>query len=392
MNKSFKSIGLVLLIIVVYGAGYLHGHQNIVFERNHPPRLANKMLRQPSQVDFSTFWDAYNKINSEYVGKIDNSKALEGSIKGLVSSLGDPYSVYLTKQESNNFFDDLNGRFEGIGAELTIKDGILSIITPLKDSPAEKAGLKPKDKILAIDDADTQNMDLAAAVDKIRGKKGTKVTLLILSENSKEPRKVEVTRDEIQVDSVTLTRRDDGIAVIRISQFSADTSGLFEKYAKDLSNNKPKGLILDLRNNPGGLLDSSIDVTSYLTDKEVVVIERDRDQKEVKRTVTKPTLLKDVPLVVLVNEGSASAAEIVSGALQDDKRATILGKATFGKGSVQNLFDLKEGTLRLTVAQWLTPNGRTISHEGIKPDKETEDDPKTEPDEAIDAAVKELNH
>lgn len=391
-QNPFKLIIAILLFGSVYFLGYLHGHGNLVYQNGLTPKYVKQSLGQPESVNFSLFWDTYNKIQSDSLNKLDQQKALEGSLKGLVSSLDDPFSVYLTKDESTQFYDDLNNKFEGIGAELTMKDGVLSVISPLKDSPAQKSGLKPRDQILSIDGKDVKLIDLTSAVGMIRGKQGTTVSLVVLTPGDKESRNIKITRQSIQAESVTKETVDNNIALIRINQFSEDTSKLTKRIANDLSAHKPNGIILDLRNNPGGLLDSSVDVASLFLDKGTVLIEQDKNGKKKEKPTSQDAILKDIPMVVLINDGSASASEIVAGAIKDRERGKILGQKSYGKGTVQDLIELKDGsTLRLTIAQWLTPNGTTINHEGIKPDIEGEDDLKTDNDELVDKAVSVLN-
>lgn len=377
-----------MLFAGIYMLGYLHGHQNIIFEKGFQPKVVNLELGKPTTVDFSKYWEVYNTLSDKFIEPLDTNNAVEGTIKGLVESLNDPFSIYLTEKQSTEFLNDLNGTFEGIGAELTIKDGVISVVAPLNGSPAEKAGLKPKDIILKINGESTKDLALDQAVEKIRGKKGTKVKLSIISDGVKEPREIEIERDSIKADSVSLKIEDD-IAIVKINQFGDDTTNLMNKSAKEINDTKNiKGIILDLRNNPGGLLESSIDISSlFIGNSSVIVIEKDRQGKqEEKKTTLEPTL-KNYPLAVLVNAGSASASEIVAGAIQDNNRGKIIGAKTFGKGSVQDLIKLKDNsTIKLTVEKWLTPQGKTISGEGIAPDIETEDNPETEIDEAVQKA------
>lgn len=387
IQSLFKKLFIIALFAVVYFFGYLHGHGNLAFEKTLVPKLVNKELTKPAEVDFSLFWQAYDKIESEHVDKIDPQKALVGAIRGLVESLGDPFSTYLTKTESDSFLNDLNGKFEGIGAELEIENNILTVVTPLKDSPAQKAGLLPKDRIVAINGAATKDMNLNQAVSLIRGKSGTKVKLTIVSDQKPEPREIEIIRQAIKADSVSLSFEPDGAALLRITQFGDDTASLSEKYAKEIVQKNTQAMILDLRNNPGGLLDASVDVASLFLENKKVVVEKDRDNKEVVLNTTKPPILKDIALTVLINQGSASASEIVAGALKDYGRAKIIGEKSYGKGSVQDLIELDDqSTLRLTTAKWYTPLGSSISDAGIEPDIKAADNPDTSNDEAVDKA------
>lgn len=382
-----RKVVIIALFVTVYLFGFLHGHGNLVYEKNLTPKLVNREIKKSDSVDFSIFWEAYKQVEERYLRKIDPKLALEGAIKGMIGSTGDPYSVYLTKEESNQFLDDLNGKFEGVGAELTIQDGVVTVISPLDNSPAMKAGILPKDKIIAIDGKSSEGINLTEAVTKIRGASGTKVILTIVTPPQKASREVTIVRQSIKVDSVKLTVKND-VGIIKISQFGDDTTLLVAKYAKQLKKENIKGVVLDLRNNPGGLLESSVDVASAFIKEGVIVLEEDKDKKREQKNVSQEAILPDIPMVVVVNEGSASAAEIVAGAMQDHRRGKIIGKKSFGKGTVQDLVNLSDGsTLKVTIAEWLTPNGHTINHDGIKPEIEIEDDPKTESDEALDKAI-----
>jgi len=379
---------LIVLFAGIYMLGYIHGHANLVFDKNLTPKLVHTELKKPTTVDFSIFWDVYNTIDKNYVTEPDKQKMVQGAIAGMVESLDDPFSLYLTKDQSQSFLKDLNGEFEGIGAELAIKSKMLTIMTLLPDSPASKAGLNPNDQIVAIEGKSTLDMSLSSAVDAIRGKRDTKVALTVATPGDIQTRDIIITRAALKAQSVTLTRRDDGVAILRIMQFGDDTSKRAQKYARDLAAQPPKGLILDLRGNPGGLLSSSIDIVSLFVSDKTVVIEKDRKgQKDELKTVGTP-ILPDTALVVLVYEASASASEIVAGALQDYGRAKLVGVKTYGKGSVQDFINLSDdSTVKLTIAQWLTPKGRAINHEGIVPDVEVKQDEKSDADEQQDKAL-----
>ena len=389
-----RKIVIIALFSGVYVFGYLHGHENLVIDKNYVPKLANTELKKPDTVDFSLFWDAYNKVSSEYVATIEPQKLISGAMKGMVEGLGDPFSAYFTKEQSDSFNNNLNGKFDGIGVEIEVNQGLLTVVSPLPDSPAQAAGVKPKDVILSIDDKSAKDMPLNDAVNYIRGKSGTKVTIEVIAPKETKSRKLEIVRKSIQADSVAYNQRPDGIAVVRITQFGDGTAELFGKYAREIAaDTAVKGIILDLRNNPGGLLSASIDVASYLVNEKTILIEKGKDGREEKQESSQIPILKNIPLAVLVNEGSASASEIVAGALQDYKRGKIIGEKSFGKGSVQNVIELSDkSTIHITTQLWLTPNGRTISQQGISPDITITDDEKTENDEVIDKAVETLNN
>jgi len=377
--KKFKKIliifGAIWLLTVFYFFGYLIGHKNIVFEQNYHPKLVNLELKKPETVDFGIFWKAYNAISENYVGSYSTQKLVYGAIKGMVEALDDPYSSFLAQDENNRLHQDLSGEFEGIGAELSNKDGRIIIITPLDGSPAKKIGLKPQDQILAIDGKDTSSMTLDDAVSLIRGKAGTEVALLINREGLQSPQEFKITRDKITVASVTWEEKGN-IGYIKISQFGDDTAELTQKAARELAAKNPKAIILDLRNNPGGYLDAAVDVSSlFVPSGSVIVKEQYKDGHKDELKSTLEPILEKYKIIVLVNEGSASASEITAGALQDIRGAIIVGKKTFGKGVVQEIQNLDPtAALRLTIAQWLTPKDRTIDKEGIKPDIEIDEE------------------
>lgn len=391
ISKIAQIFGLLLIAVSFYFFGYLIGHKNFVFEKDYKPKLVNLELKKPPEVDFGIFWQAYDTITQKYVGKYSVQKLVYGAIKGMVESLDDPYSVFIEPNGNKMFLDDLSGEIEGIGAEISQQDKQLIVVAPLEDSPAQKAGLKPKDQILEIDGQDTSEMTLEQAIQKIRGKAGTSVTLLISRTDFPSPKEFKITREKITVASVKWEMKGD-IGYIQITQFGQDTSTLAQKAASELKSKNPKAIILDLRNNPGGYLDAAVDVGSlFVPPGSVIVKEEYKDGHKEELKTTLEGILKDYKVVVLVNEGSASAAEIVAGALQDLRGATLIGKKTFGKGSVQELENLaSQAILRLTIARWLTPKDRTIDKEGLQVDyevNETDQDRERGLDPQLDKAL-----
>ena len=351
-----------------------------------------------SDIDFNLYWKVWNTLKDNYVdkSKLDDQTLFYGALKGLVAAVGDPYTFFMDPKESQQYADDLAGTFEGIGAELGLKNEIITIISPLADMPAAKAGLKAGDQIFAINGTSTINMTVNEAVRQIRGPKDTAVTLTIFRQGEKDTKDYTITRGVIFVKSIKTEMRSDGLYLISISAFNDDTWGLFQEAVNDIGVKKPKGIILDLRNNPGGYLDTAVDMSSEWVEEGPVVIEKFSETKQNKYLTTGSTKLKDIPTVVLINEGSASASEIVAGALQDTKKATIVGEKSFGKGSIQSLIDLEDGSsIKITIAKWLTPKGTSINDQGITPDQEvimTAADVKAEKDPQLQKALDILNN
>jgi carboxyl-terminal processing protease len=361
-----------------------------------PPKYISK------DVDMSQFWKVWDTLKTTYLRTpVEDPELFYGSIKGMVASLGDPYSVYFDPDEASQFSSQLEGTFEGIGAEMGFKDSQMIIVSPLPNTPAAKAGLKAGDAVLKINGEDTTNMPLDIAVSKIRGPKGTKVTLNIYRDGIAEPFDVTITRDQITVDSVQSkmidesgkeTTGNNGIALITISEFNQDTVQEFDAALSAMMLRSPKGIIIDLRGDPGGYLDAAVEVPRDWIGDQPVVIQRHSDGTE---DIMKPTLKIspiNLPTVILVDKWTASAAEIVSGAMQDYGKATLVGETTFGKGSVQEYIDsFPDGSaLKLTVAEWLTPKGRSIDKKGITPDVAvaiTDDDIKAGRDPQLDKAI-----
>ncbi|MFA4880945.1 MAG: S41 family peptidase [Candidatus Doudnabacteria bacterium] len=354
--------------------------------------------QEPKEVDFSLFWQVWNTIEEKFTnGTLDRQKMIYGAISGMVESLGDPYTAFMTPDEAREFDQEMEGKFEGIGAEIGIRGDRLTVVAPLAGSPAERAGLKAKDIILKINDEDAVEMTLMEAVAKIRGTKGTNVTLKIMREGAQEPFDVNITREEITVKSVEWEVRGDKIALIGISRFGDDTEEAFKSAVAEILLASPRGLILDLRNNPGGYLDTAVNLASeFIPKKEVVAMEELAGGKRDKFFSRGPVRLAGIPTVVLVNEGSASASEILAGALQDYGIAKLVGKKTFGKGSVQELEEFSDGSrARITIAKWLTPKERYINEKGIEPDFSvdlTSEDSNANRDPQLDKAVEILTN
>lgn len=367
-NKLTNFLLLLSFIVLIFGSGYKIGENKSRF--NPPLQTTNYKLQ--TNINFDLFWETWNKLHERYVDqkKVDPKKMYLGAIKGMVASIEDPYTFFLTPDENKQTKDDLGGKFEGIGAQLGLKDTRIIIIAPLKDSPAEKAGVKPGDYINKVDDVSTNKWTLSQAVSKIRGPKDTKVKLT-LERNNKEINVV-IVRQQIIVASVELSY-EKKIAILKVNQFGDNTNDEWNKAVREIegkwSNKQVNGLVLDLRDNPGGYLDGSVYLASEFLPLGKLVVKQEAtlyDDKEYR--VSRIGLLKEIPLVVLINKGSASASEILAGALRDHNRAQLVGEKSFGKGSVQEALDLKEGAgLHVTVAKWILPNGDWINSKGIEP-------------------------
>jgi len=321
--------------------------------------------------EIELFSDSISVIRSDYVDEIKAKDLIYGALQGMLSSL-DSHSQFMDPDTYNEIKVETTGKFGGLGIEITLRDGLLTIITPISGTPADRSGLEANDKIVKIDGELTRNITLIGAVKKLRGSPGTKVTLTILREKEDRVFDVTITRDIIEIESIKKVQiLEDGIGYIRLVEFQEDTAKDLRAVLEKLNKEGMGGLILDLRNNPGGLLNISVDVAEQFLEKGTLVVStkgrRPRQTSELKARESKPYL--EFPMVVLVNEGSASASEIVAGAIQDHKRGILLGKKTFGKGSVQTVIPLRDGSaLRLTTAQYFTPSGRSIRGEGIMPD------------------------
>jgi len=309
-------------------------------------------------------------IKGYYVEGAEDDKLIEGAIKGMFESLGDPYSVYMTKEEFKNFSESTKGTYGGIGVIVTrSEDGYVTVVAPIEDTPGERAGLKTNDKIIKVDDKDIIGIDLEAAVSLMKGKKGTQVTLTVMRDNIKEPQVFKITREEIVLKTVKSNMMDTNIGYIRISMFDEDTGSEFKKALNALKEKNMKGLVLDLRQNPGGFINQCVEVADELLDEGLIVYTEDKAKNRENYKSKRGKL--DVPFVVLIDEGSASASEIVSGAIKDRKAGLLIGTKSFGKGLVQSIEQLKDGSgMKLTTQKYYTPNGISINKIGIQPDIE----------------------
>lgn len=395
-SKIRTGIFIVSVLILVGGIGYRLGERQFFSSSRSltETRVINQETPSTAQVDFSLFWDVWQRLRTYYIdaATIDSQKMVWGAISGMVNSLDDPYTVFLPPKENKEFKEDIGGSFQGIGAQLGLVENKIIIQAPIKGSPAEKAGLKSMDWIMKVDDEETVGWTLNQAVSKIRGPKGTIVTLSILHSNAKAPEDISITRDEIIVPSVehwmkkpmditeisgiaptTLLTSQTYIGYMYLSRFGDRTNAEWIAAVDDIISQYKQlgaaGLIFDLRNNPGGYLDGSVFIASEFLKSGIVVTQTNSDGTKEVLEVNRKGKLTDIPLIVLINKGSASAAEIVAGALQDHKRATIVGDISFGKGSVQTPQELDGGSgIHITTGKWLLPNGDWIHKKGITPD------------------------
>lgn len=372
-----KHIGQIVVVIVLMTLSFIGG---LLLNESSAivtgtATIRNLQSEKPAylhrDVDFGVYWEAFELVKERFIDSenVLDTELFYGSLSGMVRALGDPHTEFLDPKITKEFNQELGGSIQGIGAEISIKQDVLTVISPLPGTPAEEAGLQSGDIILAIDGVETFNMTLDAAVYRIRGKKGTEVVLEVFSPGDEDSREVTIRRDEIDIISVEWDVVHDNIAYIELRYFNQDTKVQFDKIAKQVLATDPDAIILDVRNNPGGFLGVAVDVASYWVEDKPVVYERFGDGDISTYQARDIALFKDIKTVVLVNEGSASASEIVAGALQDYELATIIGETTFGKGSVQELHELSDGsTVKVTIAEWLTPHRQVIRDVGITPD------------------------
>lgn len=360
----------VAIFYIGYLSGSVHGSRSVVPEGEGHVLNQNDTPKSLSEdVDFNMFWDVWNLVKDSYVDRPVSEKDLfYGALEGLLGSFDDPYTVFFDPEMADEFNGELEGTFSGIGAEIGERDDVIVVIAPLAESPAESAGLVAGDKIVAIDGEDALGISVNEAVTRIRGEEGTDVILTILRDGVENVFDVTITRGEIHLDSVEWEIRDDGIAVINVYMFNEETTPLFQEAVQEVLTTDASGIVLDLRNDPGGLLTAAINLAGFWIDGEPVVIQKIGDEEK-EFSANGVASLAGIPTVVLVNGGSASGSEILAGALQDYGVATLIGEQTFGKGSVQEYYEYSDGSAaKITVAKWLTPKGRSINKTGIEPD------------------------
>ena len=405
---KFVNLKVILIVVLAFLLGWQFGQREVEFKwANYKPTISidNKEPPKSVNVDFKLFWDSWDLLSRSYLDKkaLDPQKMFYGAISGMVSSLGDPYTFFLPPDVQKTSKEELNGSFEGVGIQLGFnKEKRLVVVSPLTGTPAEKAGIKPQDIIIKIDDKDTTNITLPEAVSLIRGPKGTEINLTILREEDVDSRVFTLKRDTIVVKSVEVSFKNSPggktIAIIKLSRFGERTKQEWEAVVTDVVSQKVEGIILDVRNNPGGFLEGAVYIASEFLDGGDVVLQENSQGERTSFKVNRSGQLTTIPLVVLINKGSASASEIVAGAFQDRKRGKLVGEKSFGKGTIQEAEDLPGGTgIHITVAKWLTPNGRWVNDiEGLEPDVTLEmdrEDDTTRPsdgskDPQLDEAIK----
>jgi len=357
----------VAILLLIFGVGVNVGNGNIDLNRK-----STVSTGLPTKLDFTSVNEVYWSLKENYDGKLTEGQLLDGLKHGLAQSTNDPYTVFFTAKEAGDFKNELNNSFSGIGAQLGLdSDGNLQVIAPISGLPADKAGLKAKDLIASINGESTTGMSVDKAVSKIRGPKDTKVTLKIVR-NKSEALTVTIVRDDINLPSITTKILDGNVGYVQVSTFADDTVSLMQKAADEFKAKNVNGIVLDLRDNPGGLLDASVKMSSLWLPEGQTILQEKRGGKEVVQTYRSEggDILNGIPTVVLINGGSASASEIATGALRDNKAAYVIGEKSYGKGVVQQLINFKDGSqLKVTVASWYRPNGQNINHKGITPDK-----------------------
>ncbi len=385
VKKVIKSVVLAVVLVAIFILGIWIGATKVAY---HVP--------QPGTLDFSLFWDAYGELQKNFLdpSKITDQKIVYGAIEGMTNSLGDPYTTFFDPDQAKRFQQDLAGSFEGIGVEIGIKNDLLTVIAPLKGTPGEKAGLKSGDTIIKINGQDASNMTADQSVDLIRGPKGTSVTLTISRDGWTSTKDIKIIRGTITVPSIDLSFKNGGdTAYLQIYQFDSTLRDDFKADALKILQSKAKNIVLDLRDNPGGYLDIAQDLAGWFlqTGQTVTIEDFGKGKAQQIYKADGNSSLADYPIVILINQGSASASEILSGALRDDRNVKLIGTKSFGKGCVQEVVELRGGSfIKITIANWLTPKGNSITDVGLTPDIKvdmTDQDIQQQKDPQLDKAL-----
>ena len=406
-NFFTSSKGSVLLVsfFLIFGAfslGTYVGQSQA--STNSLSGVLNRNVGKPDNVDFSTFWKVWQTLDEKYVetkgtstDPVTNEDRVYGAIQGMTKAMGDPYTVFFPPEESKAFEEEISGNFEGVGMEVGLKDDVLTVISPLKGTPAERAGIKAGDKIIKINNSITAGMSTDEAIKLIRGKKGTVVTFTIIRDGA-EPMEVKVTRDIIDIPTIATKKLENGVFLIQLYSFTGESPNLFRNALREFMLSKSDKLILDLRGNPGGYLNAAVDMASWFLPRGTVIVREDYGKGQKEETAKSKgydIFTEKLKFVILIDGGSASASEILAGALREYDKATIVGEKSFGKGSVQELVPITSDTsLKVTVARWLTPKGVSISDNGITPDvvvPVTKEDLQNKRDPQLEKALEILN-
>lgn len=400
MDKNYARLPFVIFALL--GIVFLSFLSGFTAGQNQPKNITifgveNLGSSTKKNADFGVFWEAWEVIEKNYYknSEVSSQDKVYGAVGGLINSLGDPYSEFFAPSDGKKFEEDIQGNFGGIGAELGIRNEELVVISPLKDSPAFRADLKAKDIILAVDSRPTQGLAIDEAVKNIRGEVGTKVVLTIFREGWEKPKDITITREIISIPTLEYEMKDGGIAYVNLYSFNGNSNPLFYQSMTKALSSGSKGMVLDLRDNPGGFLQVAVDLAGWFLPRGTLVVsERNKDGETTKLYSTGNAALKNFPVVVLINNGSASASEILAGALKDQRQIKLIGEKTYGKGTVQQLLSLNDNSsIKVTIANWVLPKGRIIEGEGIEPDFEvkiSEEDIKNEKDTQLEKAIEVL--
>ncbi|MBU4348169.1 S41 family peptidase [Patescibacteria group bacterium] len=403
IKNILKKVLLVVAIVLVAGIlvlisfyfGYFYGSnssKNIVITG-----ISNMESEDNNDADFGVFWQAWELLKNNHIRgeELKNQDLVYGAIEGILKTTDDPHTVFLKKEDTKKFEEDIKGEFGGIGAELTVKDNYIIVVAPLENTPASRAGIKSGDKILEINHEPIVKADVIEVVKKIRGEVGKEVILTISSDGVGSSREVSLTREVISIPTLKWEIKDNDIAYVQLYSFNEKAPYLFYKTAMGILIGDTKGMVLDLRNNPGGYLEVAVNIAGWFFEQDTTIVgEKFKDGQEIKFTSSGTGLFKDLPIVVLVNSGSASASEILAGAMRDNRNIKLIGTKTFGKGTVQELENLIDGSkIKMTIAQWVMPNGHIIEGNGLEPDIEvefTKEDAENGEDPQLERALEEI--